>query len=222
VGLPAALARHGSVEAVALVSLTLLPSAPALLIAWAKTQTDLAAIQGTRVGTRLNATLPASRVQRVSGTPTDPWQDLPVLQVEAWAADEATADLLIRTLGRRARLGAADHGVGPDLHLRDRLRAVLGAGRPEPVEQQPVHLDRAAADDALGEFPAVRLRDAHHQRPVRRADLPVVVHHGAVGAEAGCQLRELNHRLPVSRTGLWRPPCRPRGRSSPAGRTSRA
>jgi hypothetical protein len=79
------------------VSLTLLPSAPALLIAWAKTQTDLAAIQGTRVGTRLNATLPASRVQRVSGTPTDPWQDLPVLQVEAWAADEATADLLIRT-----------------------------------------------------------------------------------------------------------------------------
>jgi hypothetical protein len=97
VGLPAALARHGSVEAVALVSLTLLPSAPALLIAWAKTQTDLAAIQGTRVGTRLNATLPASRIQRVGGIPTDPWQDRPEIQIEAWAADEATADLLIRT-----------------------------------------------------------------------------------------------------------------------------
>lgn len=75
----------------------LLPSAPALLIAWAKAQPDLAAIQGTRVGTKLNATLPATRISRVGGSPSDPWQDNPLLQVEAWAADEGTADLLIRT-----------------------------------------------------------------------------------------------------------------------------
>lgn len=78
-------------------NLLLLPSAPAMLIAWAKVQADLVAIQGARVGTRLNATLPASRIQRVSGTPTDPWQDNPVLQIEAWAGNEGDADLLIRT-----------------------------------------------------------------------------------------------------------------------------
>jgi hypothetical protein len=36
-------------------------------------------------------------VQRIGGSPTDPWEDNPLLQVEAWAADEGTADLLIRT-----------------------------------------------------------------------------------------------------------------------------
>lgn len=75
----------------------LLPSAPALLIAWAKAQPDLAAIQGTRVGTRLNATMPCTRIQRIGGSPLDPWEDQPVIQVEAWAADEGTADLLVRT-----------------------------------------------------------------------------------------------------------------------------
>jgi hypothetical protein len=79
------------------VTLSLLPSAPALLVAWAKTQPDLAAIQGTRIGTKLNATLPCTRIQRIGGNSSDTWEDQPVIQVEAWAADEATADLLIRT-----------------------------------------------------------------------------------------------------------------------------
>lgn len=76
---------------------TLLPSAPALFVAWAKANPDLAAIQGTRVATKLNATLPATRVQRIGGTPEAPWEDHPLLQVECWAADETTADKLART-----------------------------------------------------------------------------------------------------------------------------
>jgi hypothetical protein len=48
------------------VTATLLPSAPVLFIARARTHPEL-------------------------------WRDDPVLQVEAWAADEGTADLLIRT-----------------------------------------------------------------------------------------------------------------------------
>jgi hypothetical protein len=79
------------------VTTILLPSAPALFIARAKTHPDLAAIQSTRVGTKLNATLPCTRVQRIGGSPVDPWEDQPLLQVEAWAVDEGTADLLIRT-----------------------------------------------------------------------------------------------------------------------------
>jgi 5-methylcytosine-specific restriction endonuclease McrA len=79
------------------VTATLLPSAPVLFIARARTHPDLVAIQSTRVGTKLNATLPATRVQRIGGTPPELWRDDPVLQVEAWAADEGTADLLIRT-----------------------------------------------------------------------------------------------------------------------------
>jgi hypothetical protein len=79
------------------VTATLLPSAPALFIARAKAHPDLVAIQGTRVGTKLNSNLPASRVQRIGGSPTDPWEDNPLLQVEAWATDEGAADLLIRT-----------------------------------------------------------------------------------------------------------------------------
>lgn len=79
------------------MTLSLLPSAPALLVAWAKTQPDLVAIQGTRIGTKLNATMPCTRIQRIGGNPPDTWEDQPVIQVEAWAADEATADLLIRT-----------------------------------------------------------------------------------------------------------------------------
>jgi hypothetical protein len=79
------------------VPTALLPSAPVLFIARAKTHPDLVAIQATRVGTKLNATLPATRVQRIGGSPPELWRDDPLLQVEAWAADEGTADLLIRT-----------------------------------------------------------------------------------------------------------------------------
>jgi hypothetical protein len=35
--------------------------------------------------------------QRIGGSPPELWRDDPLLQVEAWAADEGTADLLIRT-----------------------------------------------------------------------------------------------------------------------------
>ena len=75
----------------------MLPSAVRLLVARAKANTALAAIQGTRVGSKLNATLPATRVQRVGGSVPDTWEDNPVVQIEAWAADEETADLLART-----------------------------------------------------------------------------------------------------------------------------
>lgn len=78
--------------------LDLLPSAEVAAVAWGKAQSDLAVIHGGRVGTKLNATLPAIRVQRVGGSPVDPWEDQPLLQFECWATDQATADLLARSL----------------------------------------------------------------------------------------------------------------------------
>lgn len=80
------------------MALALLPSAEVAAVAWAKAQTDLAAIHGGRVGTKLNATLPAIRVQRIGGVAEDPWEDRPLVQWECWAADQAAADLLVRTL----------------------------------------------------------------------------------------------------------------------------
>lgn len=80
------------------MSLTLLPSAPVLTVAWLKGHADLAAIHGGRVGTKLNATLPAIRVQRIGGNVPDTYEDQPVLQVECWAVDEGTADLLARSV----------------------------------------------------------------------------------------------------------------------------
>lgn len=80
------------------MTLALLPSAEVASVSWAKAQTDLAAIHGGRVGTKLNATLPAIRVQRVGGSPVDPWEDRPLVQWECWAADQGAADLLVRTL----------------------------------------------------------------------------------------------------------------------------
>lgn len=76
----------------------ILPSAPIVLVAFLKTNTALAAIHGGRVGTKLNAVLPALRVQRIGGTPDEPWRDNPVMQVEAWGATEDDVDLLIRTV----------------------------------------------------------------------------------------------------------------------------
>lgn len=77
---------------------TLLPSAAVLTVAWLKAQPDLAAIHGGRVGTKLNAILPAIRVQRVGGISRDTYEDQPLVQVECWGADEGTADLLARTV----------------------------------------------------------------------------------------------------------------------------
>src|SRR5215213_817571 len=78
--------------------LDLLPSAEVAAVAWAKTQPDLAPLHGGRVGTKLNATLPAIRVQRIGGSPVDPWEDQPAVQFECWAADQGGADLLVRSL----------------------------------------------------------------------------------------------------------------------------
>lgn len=79
------------------MTLTLLPSAVGVFIAWCKTNTDLAAVHAGRVGSKLNATLPAVRVQRIGGTPDqESWNDEPELQVECWAADDPTAELLSR------------------------------------------------------------------------------------------------------------------------------
>ena len=67
------------------------------MIAWASAQPDLAALHGGRVGTRLHATLPAIRVQRVGGVVPEPWEDNPLIQVECWGASEGPADTLART-----------------------------------------------------------------------------------------------------------------------------
>jgi hypothetical protein len=79
------------------VTLTLLPSAVGVFIEWCKANTDLLAVHGGRVGTRLNATLPAVRATRIGGTPDqESWVDSPEVQVECWAADDPTAERLAR------------------------------------------------------------------------------------------------------------------------------
>lgn len=80
------------------MSLTLLPSAAKVTVAWLKGNADLAALHGGRVGTKLNATLPAIRVQRIGGSPDEVWEDSPLLQIECWAADEGAADDLARSV----------------------------------------------------------------------------------------------------------------------------
>lgn len=80
------------------MTLDLLPSATKAAVSWAKNQPDLAAIHGGRVGTKLNPTLPAIRVQRVGGSPVEPWEDRPVVQFECWGATEGAADDLSRAL----------------------------------------------------------------------------------------------------------------------------
>lgn len=79
------------------MALTLLPPAEPALIAWMRADSDLSALCGGRVGTKLNATLPAFRVTRVGGVAEEAWLDRPSVQVEAWAADAGTADTLIRS-----------------------------------------------------------------------------------------------------------------------------
>jgi hypothetical protein len=80
------------------MSVALLPSAAMVMVAWLKNNPDLNALHGGRVGTRLNAILPAIRVQRVGGAPSELWRDEPVVQIECWAADEGAADILARTV----------------------------------------------------------------------------------------------------------------------------
>lgn len=76
---------------------TLLPSAPAALVAWAKQDPDLSAVVNGRVGTKLASTLPAIRMQRVGGTPDEyDGTDEPAVQVECWAANDVDAERLAR------------------------------------------------------------------------------------------------------------------------------
>ena len=75
----------------------LLPSAPKQVIRWAEAQSDLLALHGGRVGTKLSSTLPAIRVQRIGGSIPDTWDDRPLIQVECWGATEGDADTLART-----------------------------------------------------------------------------------------------------------------------------
>lgn len=77
---------------------TLLPSAEVVFVAWAKTQEDLLALHGGRVGTLLNSTRPCLRVQRLGRPQLHSWEDAPELQVEAWATSQTSADQLARTL----------------------------------------------------------------------------------------------------------------------------
>lgn len=76
----------------------LLPPAEIAAVIFLRTHPDLAAIHGGRVGTRLNPVLPALRLNRIGNAPPELWEDDAHLQVECWAADQATADLLARTL----------------------------------------------------------------------------------------------------------------------------
>lgn len=78
--------------------MTLLPDAEVMFIAWAKANAALLALHSGRVGTKLNATLPALRVTRVGGVASEHYQDDPSLQVEAWGADQGAASLLARTV----------------------------------------------------------------------------------------------------------------------------
>lgn len=80
----------------------LLPSPIPLLVSFFTARPEITALAGDRIGSRLPGEPgPAVRITRVGGTPSQAWQDDPRIQVEAWGAsdqDEATADLLARTL----------------------------------------------------------------------------------------------------------------------------
>lgn len=80
------------------MTLTLLPSAEQVFVAWAKAHADLNALEGGRVGTKLNATLPAIRVTRIGNAPPEPFEDDASLQVECWAVDQGAADTLARSV----------------------------------------------------------------------------------------------------------------------------
>lgn len=76
----------------------ILPDAEVLLVAFLAEHPALAALHGGRVGTQLDRGRPALRVTRVGGTPPAWWEDAPELQVEAWAATQDEASVLIRTV----------------------------------------------------------------------------------------------------------------------------
>ena len=81
------------------------PSGVQAFVAWARSNSDLASLiggsTGPRVGVDLDATLPAIRVQLISGNPEVSGESLaarPVIQVECWGRSTAEADQLMWTL----------------------------------------------------------------------------------------------------------------------------
>jgi hypothetical protein len=79
------------------------PDSVGCVIDFIRRQSDMAALVGgasPRVSTRLSGTLPAIRVTLVDGGPDTTGEfggAHPTVQVECWANDPATADLMMRT-----------------------------------------------------------------------------------------------------------------------------
>jgi hypothetical protein len=93
-----------------------LPDVVALTRSYLVTVDEVNTLVGTRVSTRLpnQPTLPAVTLQRVGGVPTVwQWLDRAAIDVNVWAADEASAWTVARTV-RAALLvmaGPFDEGV---------------------------------------------------------------------------------------------------------------
>lgn len=83
------------------MAVVLVPSGVTVFVAWARAQTDLAAIHGGRVASRTSATLPAMRVSLIDGNPQVTGENNradPVISVECWDTTPEGADRLMRTL----------------------------------------------------------------------------------------------------------------------------
>lgn len=80
------------------MSVPLLPDAEVLLVAFLASHPLLVPLHGGRVGTQLDRGRPALRVTRVGRGPADWWEDAPELQVDAWAATQDEASVLIRSV----------------------------------------------------------------------------------------------------------------------------
>ena len=75
-----------------------LPDAEVLLVTFLADHPALSPLHGGRVGTGLDRARPALRITRVGRSPRDWWEDAPELQVDAWAATQDQASVLIRTV----------------------------------------------------------------------------------------------------------------------------
>ena len=78
----------------------LMPDPETVVIAALAAQPSVAAIVAARVASRIPdaPVYPLIRVVRIGGGPDTPVSEHAVVQVECWAADDATASLLARTV----------------------------------------------------------------------------------------------------------------------------
>jgi hypothetical protein len=76
----------------------LLPDAEVLVIGFLASHPDLNPLISDRVGTDLDARLPAIRVTRLSRPPRQDWEDNPELQIDCWAETQEEASVLARTV----------------------------------------------------------------------------------------------------------------------------